>query len=30
MQHLAIHGMKDGKMVDWMEEVTNEQYASKK
>lgn len=30
MQHLAIHGMKDGKMVDWMEEVTDEQYAGKK
>lgn len=29
MQHLAIHGMKDGKMVDWMEEVTDEQYAGK-
>ena len=30
MQHLAIHGMKDGKMVDWMEEVTDEEYAGKK
>lgn len=30
MQHLAIHGMKDGKMVEWMEEVSDEQYAGKK
>lgn len=30
MQHLAIHGMKEGKMADWMEEVTDEQYAGKK
>lgn len=29
MQHLAIHGMRDGKMVDWMEEVTDEQYGRK-
>lgn len=29
MQHIAIHGMKDGRMVDWLEEVTEEQYRAK-
>jgi quercetin dioxygenase-like cupin family protein len=27
MTHIAISGMSDGKNVDWMERVTDEQYA---
>jgi len=27
MIHIAIHEAKDGKVVDWLELVTNEQYA---
>lgn len=26
MTHIAIHEKKDGKVVDWMEHVTDEQY----
>jgi len=26
MTHIAIQEKKDGKVVDWMEQVTNEQY----
>ena len=26
MSHIAIQEEKDGKVVDWMEKVTNEQY----
>ena len=26
MTHIAIQEKKDGKIVDWMEHVTNEQY----
>jgi quercetin dioxygenase-like cupin family protein len=29
MTHIAIQEALDGKMVDWMEKVTNEQYNSK-
>ena len=28
MQHLAIHGVKDGKMVGWLEEVTDADYTA--
>ncbi len=27
MTHIAIHEVKDGKVVDWMEKVSDEQYA---
>jgi hypothetical protein len=26
MTHIAIQGNKDGKVVDWMEHVSDEQY----
>jgi hypothetical protein len=26
MTHIALSGSRDGKNVDWMEEVTDEQY----
>jgi len=26
MQHIAIHEALDGKVVDWMEHVSDEQY----
>lgn len=26
MTHIAVHEFKDGKAVEWMEKVTNEQY----
>jgi quercetin dioxygenase-like cupin family protein len=29
MSHIAISNMKDGKNVDWLEHVTNEQYRGK-
>jgi len=29
MTHIAIQEKKDGKVVDWMEQVSDEQYASK-
>ena len=29
MSHIAISNMKDGKNVDWMEHVTDEQYRAK-
>jgi hypothetical protein len=28
MTHIAIQEKKDGKVVDWMEHVTDEQYHS--
>lgn len=28
MAHLAIHEQLDGKAVDWLEKVSDEQYAS--
>lgn len=28
MTHIAIAEAQDGKVVDWMEQVTDEQYAS--
>src|SRR3569833_2322053 len=29
MTHIAIHEKKDGKVVDWLEHVTDDQYNSK-
>ena len=29
MTHIAIQEALDGKVVDWMEKVTNEQYRAK-
>jgi hypothetical protein len=29
MSHIAIQEMLDGKAVDWMEKVTDEQYSSR-
>jgi hypothetical protein len=29
MQHIAIQEALDGKAVDWMEQVTDEQYRAK-
>jgi hypothetical protein len=29
MMHIAIQEKKDGKVVDWMEHVTDEQYSRK-
>jgi hypothetical protein len=28
MTHIAIQERKDGKVVDWMEKVTDEQYGA--
>ena len=28
MTHIALHEVKDGKVVDWMEHVTDEQYGN--
>jgi hypothetical protein len=30
MTHIAIQEKKDGKVVDWMEHVTDEQYRTAK
>jgi hypothetical protein len=30
MTHIAIQEKKDGKVVDWMEQVTDEQYSAGK
>jgi hypothetical protein len=27
MTHIAIHEQRDGKAVDWMEKVSDQQYA---
>jgi quercetin dioxygenase-like cupin family protein len=30
MMHIAIQEKKDGKVVDWMEQVSDEQYRARK